>query len=122
MRIVTEERSDDWIAYIDGHPELWEAGTTENDAIAKLYVSYPDILEEKIVVKNKWLPLLYLFIAEVVIRIIYMLITGIDQNNVLLVGEQSIVANIYALIVKAFFGFYFLFFVRAIGVIKFINE
>lgn len=39
MEYVTEKRSSDWIAYIKGHPEMWEAGETEDEAVQKLIVS-----------------------------------------------------------------------------------
>lgn len=35
-RITTEYRGCDWIAYLDGDRRIWEAGKTENDAIAYL--------------------------------------------------------------------------------------
>jgi hypothetical protein len=34
--IQTEQRRDDWIAFIAGHSERWEAGKTEDEAIDKL--------------------------------------------------------------------------------------
>jgi hypothetical protein len=40
--IVTEQRRNDWIAYIKGHREMWEAGRTEQEAIDKLKVSRPE--------------------------------------------------------------------------------
>jgi hypothetical protein len=38
MKIITEQRSRDWIAFIDGHREIWEAGKTEVEAAGKLVV------------------------------------------------------------------------------------
>lgn len=38
--IITEQRTDDWIAYMKDKPETWDAGTTENEAVEKLLVSY----------------------------------------------------------------------------------
>lgn len=37
--IVTEQRTHDWIAYVDGYPEVWEAGQTEAQAIGELVIS-----------------------------------------------------------------------------------
>jgi hypothetical protein len=38
--IITEQRTDDWIAYMKDKPETWDAGITENDAVEKLLASY----------------------------------------------------------------------------------
>lgn len=42
--IVTERRGDDWIAYITDQPGVWEAGTTEGNAMLKLVTNNPDKL------------------------------------------------------------------------------
>lgn len=39
MEIVTEKRSSDWIAFVKGHREMWEAGATEAEAVEKLRVT-----------------------------------------------------------------------------------
>lgn len=39
MRIKTEQRSHDWIAYVEGNSTQWESGITRDDAIAKLLVT-----------------------------------------------------------------------------------
>lgn len=37
--IITEKRSDDWIAFVAGDTTFWEAGQTEEQAIGKLVKS-----------------------------------------------------------------------------------
>ena len=39
MEIVAEKRSSDWIAFVKGHREMWEAGVTEAEAVEKLRVT-----------------------------------------------------------------------------------
>jgi hypothetical protein len=39
FRYITQKRSHDWIAYIPGHLEMWEAGNSEEEAIEELRVS-----------------------------------------------------------------------------------
>lgn len=39
MKYETKQRTHDWIAWVSGHPEMWEAGKTEDEAIEKLYIS-----------------------------------------------------------------------------------
>ena len=36
VEVITEKRRDDWIAYIEGHPETQEAAPTRIGAVAKL--------------------------------------------------------------------------------------
>lgn len=35
--VETEQRRDDWIAFLQDHKEIWEAGKTEDEAVQKLY-------------------------------------------------------------------------------------
>lgn len=39
MKIETQQRPSDWMAYLDGRPDIWEAGKTEEEAIEKLRVT-----------------------------------------------------------------------------------
>lgn len=36
MKIVSIKRDSDWMAYLSGHGNLWEAGGTEEEAMGKL--------------------------------------------------------------------------------------
>ena len=36
MEYETFQRSNDWVAHIKGHNELWECGATEEEAVEKL--------------------------------------------------------------------------------------
>jgi hypothetical protein len=40
MRINTEQRSNDWIAFLNGDRKKWEAGRTESEAIGRLIISH----------------------------------------------------------------------------------
>lgn len=51
-KIITEKRSNDWIAYVE-KSAIWECGWTEEEAVGKLFISlktYSDTL--RIVVLN----------------------------------------------------------------------
>ena len=39
MEYETFQRSNDWVAHIKGHTELWECGATEEEAVEKLRVT-----------------------------------------------------------------------------------
>jgi hypothetical protein len=42
-KISTKKRLHDWIAWVSGHPEMWEAGATEEEAVSKLRVTRSEI-------------------------------------------------------------------------------
>jgi hypothetical protein len=50
MKIIVEKRSDDFIAYIEGHKELWECGKYRSVAIGNLIITHPD----KFGIEIKW--------------------------------------------------------------------
>lgn len=40
MKIITEQRTDDWIAYLNNTEKtFWEAGVTEQEAVEKIRIS-----------------------------------------------------------------------------------
>jgi hypothetical protein len=41
--IITEQRSDDWIAYVPSKRGQWESGATQAEAVGKLHISHPDL-------------------------------------------------------------------------------
>ena len=46
--IITDKRSDDYIASIEGDKGKWEAGKNENEAIGKLIISHPKLFNVEI--------------------------------------------------------------------------
>jgi hypothetical protein len=36
MKVITEQRTHDWVAYLEGHLQYWDCGLTETDAILNL--------------------------------------------------------------------------------------
>ena len=39
IKIITQERHNDWIAYPEDNNAIWEAGATEKEALVKLFNS-----------------------------------------------------------------------------------
>jgi len=42
MRIIIEKRSDDYMAYLEGHKEIWGCGKWPELAIGKLMITHRD--------------------------------------------------------------------------------
>jgi hypothetical protein len=45
MKIVITKRGDDYHACLEGHPEIWGCGKTQNEAIGDLISSHKDTLK-----------------------------------------------------------------------------
>lgn len=44
-RITVEKRRDDYMAFANGNREQWESGSTMEEAIGKLVVSHPELVQ-----------------------------------------------------------------------------
>lgn len=47
------QRSRDWMAFVIDHPEIWECGKTDWEAVGKLVIRLGDVLEKSKGEQNK---------------------------------------------------------------------
>jgi len=46
--IIIEKRTDDYMAYLEGHPEIWGCGRDSDSAVGDLIRSHKEIFDIKI--------------------------------------------------------------------------
>lgn len=49
MKIIVTRRSHDYLACLEGHPEIWEYGVTPDEAIGKLVSARAEIFKIQVV-------------------------------------------------------------------------